>query len=114
MAFIRSCVGEPLKRSVSRKGSMKWEPYDPEWLVDLALRQRPADSWLADALRACTTCSTESDAYIHFVDPVRPNEPGSEWQHEACIILDDPEHGEVVLDILKNHRIGGAEFLWKL
>ena len=50
-------------------------------------------------------------AYIYFVDPSNANQPDSEWQFEENIVLDDPLHGERVLDILKGRRVGGVEIL---
>ncbi len=57
-----------------------WKAYDPGWLVELAREQHADKPWLASALSACTRGRYESRAYIHFVDPVRPNQPGSQWQ----------------------------------
>ena len=48
---------------------------------------------------------------LYFVDPRRPNQPGSDWQFEENIILEHPTEGDLVLDILKGHRVGGVEFL---
>ena len=57
-----------------------WKPYDPTWLVELAKAQLPEEPWLPAALAACTMARLESAAYIHFVKPADPDEPGSEWQ----------------------------------
>ena len=98
----------------AEEGRLTWEPYDPAWLVALALEQCPDLPWLSHALAACTQASVESAAYLRFVDPRNPNQPGSDWQFEENIILEDPNRGDVVLDILKEHRVGGVEFLAKL
>lgn len=84
-----------------------WIDYDPSWLVALARDQQPA---LADALAACTRASVESDAYIHFVSSEGASQPGSQWQIACTVFLYDPRHGELVLDVLKDGRIGGIEF----
>ena len=89
----------------------EWEVYDPRWLVELAQAQVPAMLWLAEAFSQCRRARKESAAYLHFVDPRNPNMPGSEWQFETNVILVHPEHGELVLDILKGRRVGGIEFI---
>lgn len=93
---------------------MQWKPYDPGWLVELARAFRPDAPWLAEALSKCTRAAQESRAYIHFVDPAHPNEPGSDWQIEESIVLHHPQEGDLVLDILQGARIGGVELLKRL
>ena len=88
-----------------------WQSYDPSWLVELAREQLPEATWLSDALAACTRFCSYSDAMIYFVDPARPNEPGSAWQFDTCVELESPVHGWLVLDILKGGRVGGVEFV---
>ncbi len=97
--------------------SSQWEDYDPEWLVELAMASPEAMAdhpWLPSALRRCTCCLRESTAYIYFVEAVRPNEPGSHWQFDVCVVLEHPVEGELVLDLLKYERVGGVEFLSRL
>jgi hypothetical protein len=43
--------------------------------------------------------------------PAKSKSTGSQWQFEENIILEDPERGDLVLDILKGQRVGGVEFL---
>jgi hypothetical protein len=93
---------------------MQWKPYDPEWLVALARQSRPDQPWLAEALSKCTRAVQESRAYIYFVEPAHPNEPGSEWRFEENVVLEHPTEGELVLDVLEGARIGGVEFLKRL
>ncbi len=93
---------------------MQWKPYDPTWLVNLARESYPDEPWLAEALARCVRGAQESPAYIHFVDPSGPNTPGSEWQFEENLLLDHPEEGTLVLDILREQRIGGVEFLGRI
>lgn len=88
-----------------------WEPYDPNWLIELAREQHPDAPWLPEALAKCTRCSRQSGANIYFVDFARPNEPGSEWQFEANLELHSATEGWIVLDILVGHRVGGVEFV---
>ncbi len=91
-----------------------WKSYDPTWLVELAREQLPEETWLPAALAACTMASQESAAYIHFVKREDSDEPGSEWEVQTDFSLKHPTEGELVLDVLDGHRIGGVEFLDKL
>ena len=93
---------------------MRWEPYDPAWLVEAARKQVSEEPWLPEALARCTRCSWESPAYVHFVDPSSPNEEGAQWQCDVNIIIEHESEGVLVLDILKDRRVGGLEFLDRL
>jgi hypothetical protein len=53
----------------------------------------------------------EARPYTYFVDPTNPNKPGSEWQFDANIVVEHPTEGTLVLDVLKDQRIGGFETL---
>ena len=88
-----------------------WVSYDPTWLVELARRELPNNKAIQDALAQCTRCRHESDMYIRFVDPRNPNQPGSEWQFKINNIMIHPTEGALVLDVLKDGRVGGVEFL---
>ena len=87
------------------------KPYDPTWLVQLAEKQAPERPWLSVALSKCNKGRWESPAYLRFVEARNANQAGSEWQFEENIVLEHPEHGDLVLDILTEHRVGGVEFL---
>lgn len=93
---------------------MKWEPYDPHWIVDLAKAQYPDAPQFAAAIALCTRRSVESPAYSHFIDPTDANKPGAEWQFDQNIMLESETDGMIVLDVLKDGRIGGAEFVDKI
>lgn len=64
---------------------------------------------MARAVAACTRVCVESEAMIHFVDP-----HGAAWDFERNLFLESESHGELVLDVLEGHRIGGVEFLSRL
>ena len=93
---------------------MNWQPYDPEWLIDLARAQRPQRTDIIEALRRCTRADHESPAYAHFVDPRRANKPGAEWQFAENISLEDPVEGHIVLDVLRDGSIGGVEIVSRI
>lgn len=45
------------------------------------------------------------------MSPENANKPGSEWQFEKSITIEDTKYGDVVLDILKDGRVGSIEYL---
>ena len=87
------------------------KPFDPEFLVALLHAQHPDKPELAAAMRECRTSIHETPGYMTFVNPARPNLPGSEWQFGGNVQLTDPMRGWIVLDVLKDGRIGGIEFV---
>jgi hypothetical protein len=89
---------------------VRWEPFDPTRLMALAKAQRPDEPWLAQALSRCTVCLREGRAYLHFVDPDAAVSSRDDLDFDRNIVLVDSEDGDVVLDVLTGHRVGGAEF----
>jgi len=89
---------------------IKWEAYDPDWLVKIALEQIPIETEVINSIRKCRKGFWESRAYVYFVNPENANEPNAEWQFGQNLILKDKKKGEIVLDILKDNRLGGIEF----
>ena len=102
-------VSAPHNEAVARDREGDWQPYDPEWLVRLATDQHPDAPWLPGSLRACRHVRPETRAYVHFVDPATPA-----WRFAGNIVLESPEHGTLVLDILEGEVVGGVEFLNRL
>jgi hypothetical protein len=96
---------------IQKNALMKWQSYNPEWLVVLAEEQLSDFEWLPAAFACCTRCLVESKAFIYFVSPENPNQPGAEWQFERNLQLNSPQHGQIIIDVLTNQRIGGIEFL---
>lgn len=90
---------------------LNWTPYDPAWLVELAREQLPDEPEIVKALSNCTRAAAESPAMTYFVDPRRANQPGADWQFKRNVVLDDGHGDPLVLDVLKDGRIGGVEFL---
>lgn len=91
----------------------RWRSYDPTWLVSLARARHPDNPALAEALAACIRASIESEYYVRFVSAVRANRPGSKWQFDRNVLLEDSPEGDLILDVLKDGSIGGVEFLSK-
>lgn len=88
--------------------------YDPTWLVELARKQYPEETWLIESLSKCKRYCRESNGYYYFIDPVNANKPGSEWQFKTNYILEDEIEGELVLDIMGDLKVGGVEFIKQL
>ncbi len=83
----------------------RFAPYDPAWLVDAAKNQHPAETWLHAALATCTRAIGD-EPIIYFVDPQSPD-----WHVARDFRLNDTPRGDVEIDVLKDGRIGGVEFL---
>jgi hypothetical protein len=92
----------------------KWKDYDPGWLVELAQTVASEEPGLSEAFKGCTRCMSNTRAYIYFVDPRAPNEPGSEWHFDRNVVLESPTVGTIVVDVLADGRVGGLEFLSRL
>jgi hypothetical protein len=90
------------------------QPFDPRELIDAARREYPEQPWIAEALSHCTEAFSVSRWMVHFVDPAKPNEPGSAWQFRENVTLESPADGDIVLDILKDGRVGAIEYLGRL
>ncbi len=92
---------------------VEWIDYDPSWLVRAAQFVQEEYPWLPEKLKECVKAIRHGDtpSYIYFVNSYKPNKSGSDWQFKENIILEDTEHGDVVLDILEGDRIGGVEIL---
>ncbi len=83
---------------------LKWQPYDPSWLIELAKVQYADEPEFIKALEKCTTCIEEGGNLFYFVDRM-------EGHFSHNIPLFSPEKGKIVLDILTDGRIGSMEIL---
>ena len=83
--------------------------YDPEWLVALVQKELPTKPEIAEALKLCTQCVWESEAYVHFVHTPHTNKIIS--FAGTGVILEDPKRGMIVIDTCANGSIAGVEFL---
>jgi len=80
-------------------------------LIELVKQQEPNRKDLIQALENCVGGKWTDKAYFQFVDSTNANQIGAEWQFEENIIIEHPTRGTLVIDFLKNRRIGGIEFL---
>jgi hypothetical protein len=87
------------------------EPYDPSWLIAVAEEQAPDDTVLLEGLARSTHALGQNPAYVRFVSQANANQLGAEWQFERNVIFEDTPFGFVVVDVLKDGRIGGIEFV---
>lgn len=86
-------------------------PYDIELIVSLIKLQHPVEIEVAKNFEQCKKGYWISKAYIHFVAPIKPNQPGSKWKFDRNIVLEDESEGTIIIDILKENKIGGVEFV---
>jgi hypothetical protein len=84
---------------------------DIEEIIKLVQGQEPARQDIIAALRNCKGGHWYSSGYYNFVDSRNANQTGSEWQHDECIVLEQQNQGDIVIDLLKDGRIGGIEFI---
>ena len=85
--------------------------FKPNWIIELVKEQEPDRLDVIDALLKCTNGIWESRAYIYFVSQKNVNQKGAEWQFKENIVLEHKKVGTIVLDVLKDGRIGGIEFV---
>ncbi|GAA0875786.1 hypothetical protein GCM10009118_21950 [Wandonia haliotis] len=82
-----------------------------EQIIELIKEQEPDRLDLIAELEKSERKKWIRQPYIYFVSGEGPNQPGSEWQFDESIVLEHETEGTIVLDILKDGRIGGIEFL---
>lgn len=87
------------------------EMFNSQWIVELVKKQEPERLDIIEALEKCTKGKWESRAYIYFVSQKNANQKGAEWQFKENIVLEHKKIGTIVLDVLKDGRIGGIEFV---
>ena len=81
--------------------------YDPAWLIELAKKQIPNEAEIIDSLKSCTTivgfcgCGC-GDPY--FIDP-----DSEDWSFDYNVELQREDGVDIILDIMKNKRIGSIE-----
>jgi hypothetical protein len=84
---------------------------DIEGIIKLIQEQEPDRLDIIAALRNCKGGHWSSSGYYHFVDSRNANQTGSQWQHDECIVLEQQNQGDIVIDLLKDGRMGGIEFI---
>lgn len=87
------------------------ENLDMDYIIKLAENQLGDMPNVIDALRKAKDGFWDGKAYYRFVDSRNANQPGAEWQFDGCIVLEQVDKGDLVIDLLKDGRIGGIEFI---
>jgi len=88
--------------------------FKKKWLIDLLENQNPTQTNLITQLKEMKAKRWLKQPYIRFVNNENANQKGAEWQFEDNIVLEHKTEGTIVLDILKDGRIGGFELLNEL
>ncbi|MFM2388304.1 MAG: hypothetical protein RL660_3061 [Bacteroidota bacterium] len=79
-------------------------------IIELVRQQEPLRKDVLKALTECRGGQWRGNAYFQFVDSANANQVGAEWQFEENIVVEHPEKGTIIIDVLKNNKIGGLEF----
>ena len=85
--------------------------FDIAWIINLIREQDPQRTDLIEQLNKSEIRGWIRQPYVRFVSSENANQPGAEWQFEQNIVLEHETEGTIVLDILKDGRIGGIEFV---
>ena len=90
---------------------MQKSAFHIEQIIALIKQQAPDRFDLIEELEQSDRKTWIKQPYSYFVSAERPNQPGSEWQFAENIVLEHETEGTIVLDVLKDGRIGGIEFV---
>ena len=80
-------------------------------IIKLVQEQQPGRQDVIEALQKCSGGQWARNGYFQFISSKDANQPNSEWQHDECIVIEQKDKGDIVIDLLKDGRIGGIEFL---
>jgi hypothetical protein len=80
-------------------------------IIALVIQQKPERQDIVEALQNVPRGHWVSSGYYRFVDSKDAKQPGGEWQFDENIVLEQENRGDIVLDILKDGRIRGIEFI---
>ena len=80
-------------------------------IVDLVKAQHPNRLDLIAGLQNAGIGEWTSKGYYRFVSSANANELGAEWQIDESIVIEQNSNGDIVIDLLKDGRIGGLEFI---
>ncbi|PXY38734.1 hypothetical protein DMB65_21530 [Flavobacterium cheongpyeongense] len=83
-------------------------------IIKILEKEEPKNENLIQLCKNCKGGNWESKAHFRFVNPNNANQPNSEWQFQDNIIIEHNEIGTIVIDLLKNNKIGGIELLNQL
>ena len=84
---------------------------DIQAIIKLVEEQEPSRQDVIEALKNCTGGQWMGNGYFQFVSSENANQPNAEWQHDECVVIEQKGKGDIVIDLLKDGRIGGIEFI---
>jgi len=90
---------------------MKAPYFNIKLVIELIKEQEPDRHDLIEELKKYENKKWIRQAYIRFVSSEKPNLPGSKWQFKENIVLEHEVEGTIILDVLKDGRIGGIELV---
>lgn len=79
-------------------------------IIEILEQQEPLRKDVIKALTECKDGQWRGNGYFQFVDNTNANQIGAEWQFEDNIVVEHPKKGTIIIDFLKNKKIGGLEF----
>lgn len=82
-----------------------------EWIIDLIKEQEPDRFDLIDQLNKFERKMWIRQPYVSLIEGNPLNFPAPEWQLDENVTLEHKTEGTIVLEILKDGRIGGIEFI---
>ena len=85
--------------------------FNLDWIIDLVKVQEPDRTDIIEALADCKNGKWESQAYVYYINPKNANQPGADWQFQENIVLEHEKEGTIVIDFLKDGKVGEIEFV---
>ena len=79
-------------------------------IIELVIQQEPTRQDIILGLSNCVGGQWRGRAYYQFVDSTNANQIGAKWQFVDCLVVEHPKKGTIIIDKLKDKRIGGIEF----
>ena len=92
----------------------KHEKFDPNWIIELVKEQEPDLIDVIDALKKCTKGQWKNKGYIYFLYTEETKIEILNRQLQGSALLEHETEGLIVIDVLKDGRIGGIEFVKNL
>jgi hypothetical protein len=80
-------------------------------LIQLVKAQMPKNIHILEILENHPIKAWKPATYVRFVNGKNANQPNAEWQFKTSVMLEHEREGPIVIDILKDNRIGGIEFI---
>ncbi|OPY88313.1 MAG: hypothetical protein A4E71_00524 [Smithella sp. PtaU1.Bin162] len=108
MRNVFNSISKFIKRFTGRMPKKKTPcSYDPSWVVNLAESQMPEDAELINELKKCTKVVAYCGCGCGDPYFVRPH--SEDWVFDHNVVLEREDGTDVILDVMKNGRIGGIE-----